>query len=135
MIIWDEQFATGSDALDQQHRVLINNLNLLESMLTETNPTREQGEFLIHLVDFLESYAHTHFSFEEQCMEKYRCPAHARNKQEHEQFLKFLREFKERCRAEGLRVDVLQGLYQRLGSWVEGHILTVDTRLKPCITG
>jgi len=135
MIIWTEQFATGSGALDQQHRVLINNLNLLESMLTETNPSREQGEFLIHLVDFLESYARTHFSFEEQCMEKYRCPAHARNKLEHEQFMEFLREFKERCRAEGLRVDVLQGLYQRLGSWVEEHILKVDTRLKPCIRG
>ena len=104
MIIWNEQFATGSDTLDQQHRLLINNLNLLGSLLTDTNPNREQGEFLIQLVDFLESYAHTHFSFEEQCMEKYRCPAHAKNKQDHEQFLKFLREFKERCRAEGLRL-------------------------------
>ena len=68
-------------------------------------------------------------------MERYRCPAHAQNKQAHEQFMKFLREFKERCRAEGLRLDVLHSLYQRLSSWVEGHILTVDTQLRPCITG
>ena len=133
MVIWTEQFATGSDTLDQQHRMLINNLNLLESLLTDTNPSREQGEFLIHLVDFLESYANTHFEFEEECMERYRCPAHAQNKQAHEQFRKFLREFKERSRAEGLRLDVLNSLYQRLSSWIEGHILSVDTQLRPCI--
>lgn len=133
MVIWTEQFATGSDTLDQQHRLLINNLNLLESLLADTNPSREQGEFLIHLVDFLESYANTHFKFEEECMERYRCPAHAQNKQAHAQFMGFLREFKERCRVQGLRPEVLQSLYQRLSSWVEGHILGVDTRLRPCI--
>ena len=53
MVNWTERFATGSKVIDQQHRMLINNLNHLESMLTDTNPTREEGEFLIHLIDFL----------------------------------------------------------------------------------
>src|SRR5690348_18311506 len=133
MVIWTERFATGSETLDQQHRLLINNLNLLESLLADTNHSREQGEFLIHLVDFLESYAITHFKFEEECMERYRCPVHAQNKQAHAQFMEFLREFKEHCRAQGLRPDVLRSLYQRLSSWVEEHLLGVDTQLRPCI--
>lgn len=133
MVIWTEQFATGSDAIDQQHRTLINNINHLESMLTDTNPTREEGEFLIHLVDFLELYANTHFEFEERCMESYRCPAHAKNKQAHAQFLKFLHQFKERYKAEGLRLDVLRSLHQTLSSWIQEHILHVDTQLRPCI--
>ncbi|MGB7768001.1 MAG: bacteriohemerythrin [Verrucomicrobiia bacterium] len=133
MILWTEQFVTGSSTIDQQHRMLINNINHLESMLTETNPSREECEFLVHLVDFLESYAGTHFQFEEHCMEKHRCPAHAQNKQAHEKFLKFIHQFKERYEREGLRLDVLRSLHQFLSSWIEEHILQVDTQLRPCI--
>jgi len=135
MVSWTEQFATGSSALDQQHRMLITNINHLETMLTGTNPSREEGEFLIHLVDFLESYAETHFKFEEHCMERYRCPAHAENKRAHEQFREFFLRFKERCKTEGLRPDVLRSLHQTLSSWIQEHILRVDTQLKPCIKG
>jgi hemerythrin len=133
MVNWTERFATGSKVIDQQHRMLINNLNHLESMLTGTNPTREEGEFLIHLIDFLESYAITHFEFEEQCMERYRCPAHAQNKQAHQQFLTLISQFKERCNQEGLRPEILRSLHHTLSSWIEDHIPHVDAQLRPCI--
>jgi hemerythrin len=135
MVLWTEQFETGSSLIDQQHRMLINNINHLESMLTDTNPSREEGEFLTHLVDFLESYAGAHFQFEEECMERYRCPAHAKNKQAHEEFLKFIHQFKERSEKEGLRPDVLRSLHRSLSSWIQEHILQVDTQLRPCIKG
>ena len=93
MVPWNEKFSTGSSELDLQHRTLINNINHLEQMLTTTNLTREECEFLIHLVDFLETYADTHFNFEEQCMERYRCPAHQKNKQAHNQFRGFVQHF------------------------------------------
>jgi hemerythrin len=133
MVNWTERFATGSKVIDQQHRMLINNLNHLESMLTGTNPTREEGEFLIHLIDFLESYAITHFEFEEQCMERYRCPAHAQNKQAHQQFLTLISQFKERCNQEGLRPEILRSLHHTLSSWIEDHIPHVDAQLRRCI--
>jgi hemerythrin len=135
MVLWSEQFVIGSHAIDQQHRMLINNTNHLENMLADTNPTREEAEFLLHLVDFLESYAETHFRFEEGCMEQYRCPAHAQNKQAHEEFRKFFQEFKERCRAEGLHTDLLRHLHQELSTWIQAHILAVDAQLKPCLKG
>lgn len=135
MVRWSERFATGSDEIDQQHRTLINNINHLESMLTNTNLSREEFEFLVHLVDFLESYAETHFKFEERCMLNYRCPAHARNKRAHAQFMEFLHQFKERYKQEGLRLEVLRSLHQTLGSWIEEHILQVDTQLRSCIKG
>jgi len=133
MVQWTEQFATGSSRLDEQHRMLINNINHLEAMLASTNPTREEGEFLIHLVNFLEKYAATHFQFEEHCMEKYRCPAHARNKQAHEQFKKFFNEFKAHSQSKGFRPDLLQGLHKKLNLWIQEHILQVDAQLRPCI--
>ncbi len=135
MVIWTEQFASGSDEIDQQHRMLIKNINHLEGMLNGANLTREEGEFLVHLVDFLESYAGTHFRFEEGCMERYRCPAHARNKFAHEQFRGFFEAYKKRFQAEGTRLDLLRQLHQELSSWIQEHLLLVDTQLRPCIKG
>jgi len=135
MVLWNEQFVTGSSKLDLQHRTLINNINHLEEMLTTTNLTREECEFVIHLVDFLENYADTHFNFEEQCMARYRCPAHVKNKQAHEQFRVFFQHFKERYKAEGFRREILLGLHKTLNLWIEEHILQVDTQLRPCIKG
>jgi len=133
MIIWNDQFATGSPDIDQQHRMLIFNINHLGWMLTNTNLSRESCEFLIHLTNFLEAYAQKHFRFEEACMERYRCPVHERNKQAHAQFLALLSHFKTRCRAEGFRPQIIQGLHQALASWIQEHILQVDSHLKPCI--
>jgi len=135
MVEWTEQFATGLDMLDQQHRMLIANINHLETLLTSLNPTREEAEFLVHLVDFLRAYAQSHFRFEEDCMEKYRCPAHAENKLAHEQFLKFFNEFEQRSRGQGFRPDLLRGLHKKLSAWIHDHILRVDTRLRSCIKG
>ena len=133
MVLWNEQFKTGSDTIDQQHRTLINNINHLESLLTDANLTPVQCEFLIGLVDFLELYAKTHFDFEERCMRHYRCPVHEKNKKAHEQFLSFFAEFKQRYKALGLTQDILRSLHQLLSSWIHEHILQVDIHLRQCI--
>ena len=133
MVQWNEQFATGSSQLDQQHLMLINNINHLEGLLTVSNPSRDECEFLLHLVDFLESYANTHFIYEEQCMERYRCPAHKKNQQAHEQFRRYFQDFKERNKVAGFRREIVLELHQAVSRWIEEHILRVDTLLKPCI--
>ncbi len=133
MILWDKQMETGSRTIDEQHRMLINNLNHLECMLNATNPTREECEFLIQLVNFLESYAEKHFRFEEQCTERYRCPMHAKNKDAHGMFLTLFQRFKERCKTEGLRPDMIRALHQTLSLWIQEHIVKIDTQLKPCL--
>ena len=133
MILWNEQFATGSETIDQQHRMLIYNINHLECMLENNNPTAAECEFLIHLISFLETYTVKHFQFEEGCMERFRCPAHAKNKQAHEQFMMFFQRFKERSLAEGFRQDVIRTLHQTISLWIQEHIVKVDTQLKPCL--
>lgn len=133
MIEWNEQFKTGSDTIDQQHQMLIHNINHLECLLTETNPTRETCGFLIDLIDYLESYTERHFRFEEDCMEKHRCPAHAKNKQAHGEFMAFFKLFKEETRHKGFRPDAVRTLHQTISLWIEEHILIVDIQLKPCL--
>ncbi len=133
MIHWSKEFETGSAKLDQQHRALIDNINLLKAQLDHTHPTREELEFAVGLVNYLEMYANIHFDAEEKCMERYRCPAHANNQQEHERFRGFIRDYRKLCQAEGFKVELLKSLHGVIRGWIEEHILKVDTRLRSCI--
>jgi len=133
MMSWTEQFVTGSDKIDQQHRTLINHVNHLEELLTAAKPTREECEIVAQLIDFLENYARVHFEFEEQCMLRYHCPAHEKNKSAHDQFRMFAHEFKTRYQAEGFRREIVLGMQATISRWIQDHILQVDTQLRPSI--
>ena len=135
MVRWTEQYSTGSALLDQQHQILIERINELEAMLLITHPTRADYQAMIEVVDFLEFYASAHFRAEEQCMEAYRCPAHAKNKQAHADFLSFFHEFKVFNRAKGFPREIVEKLHSVTSAWIEGHILQVDTQLRPCMKG
>jgi len=130
MIQWGEAFATGSAALDQQHRILIENINGLEEQLHTTNPTREDLAFVIKLVDYLAFYANAHFQDEEHCMLKSKCPAFAVNQKAHERFREFIREFKRQCDLKGFNVELLRQLHELLEAWVQEHLLKIDTQLR-----
>ena len=133
MIEWSEQFKTGSDAIDQQHQMLIHAINRLEGLLAETNPSVENYDFLIGLVGYLDSYAQSHFRFEEECMERHRCPAHAANREAHKQFVVFVQRLKEETRRKGIRTETLRGVHHTMSRWIEEHILRLDTQLRPCL--
>jgi len=135
MVQWTDKYTTGSDTLDQQHQTLIDNINRLEEMLLISHPSREQFEAMIEVVDFLEFYASAHFKAEEACMEAYRCPAHAQNKQAHADFLKYFNDFKEHNRAKGFPRDIIVQLHDVASRWIHEHILQIDTRLRPCMKG
>jgi len=135
MVRWTEQFTTGSPELDHQHLTLIENINVLEAKLAISHPTRQDFESIISVVDFIELYADAHFKMEERCMEAHRCPAHAKNKQAHADFLKFFHQFKEHNRAKGFSRQIVEQLHAVASKWIEEHILRVDTQLKACVKG
>ena len=133
MLLWTKQFETGSVKLDLQHRLLIDNINLLGEELQNPDPTGEEAQHAARLLEYLEAYANIHFKVEEKCMERYRCPAHAKNQQEHERFREFIRNYKKLCELEGFKVELLKNLHGVIRSWIEEHILKIDTQLRPCI--
>ena len=129
MLMWSDQFATGSPLVDTQHRMLIDKINLLEQMLGGPPPPKAKVD---ELLAFLGSYVVTHFKFEEQCMERARCPAHEKNKQAHAAFLGVFGKFKERYLAEGPKPELLKSLQVAASDWIKSHVLTVDIQLKAC---
>ena len=133
MLQWNEKFETGHSLIDTQHKMLITYINRLEGVARNTNPNREEAEFILQLIGFMETYIDVHFKQEEACMESYRCPAHQENKAAHRDFLIFFRQFKLRYEAEGFRTDVLKELHETCSTWIQSHIMQIDVRLKPCI--
>jgi hemerythrin len=133
MLLWDEKFATGSPVIDEQHRQLIRHLNQFEGLLVQTNPTGRDIAFIIQFLAFLEDYVDSHFSYEEKCMESYRCPAHQKNQQAHQNFKQLFQRLKANTQKEGFRLEMLFELNQTINVWIQDHILRVDTQLKPCL--
>lgn len=129
MLVWSDQFATGNALVDTQHRMLIEKINLLEKLLAGPPPSKGTCD---ELLNFLGSYVGTHFKYEESCMERFRCPAHEKNKQAHAAFLGVFGKFKERYNAEGPKPELLKSLQSAASDWIKNHILTVDIQLKAC---
>lgn len=132
MLQWSEQFATGSALVDTQHRMLIEKINYLEQLLQGPPPAKAACD---ELLKFLASYVVTHFQFEEQCMERAKCPAHQQNKQAHAAFLSTFAKFKERYDKEGPKPELLRTLQTSAADWIKNHILSVDIKLKACVKG
>ena len=134
MLRWKEQFETGHTVVDAQHRMLVTYLNRLERMSQNTNPSPEEVVLFFRFTDFLEGYVITHFKEEEECMHRFRCPAHQQNQAAHGKFLKFFRDFNRRLELEGYRPEIIKELFDACAAWIQEHILRVDTQLKPCRT-
>jgi hemerythrin-like metal-binding protein len=128
MLTWSEEFATGSAVIDLQHKTLIERINEIERLLDGPPPAKAACE---DLLKFLRAYAGSHFTYEEQCMEKARCPAHVKNKQAHAAFLGIFSEFEEMCQTEGPKAELLRGLHTTASDWIKNHILSIDVRMRP----
>ena len=130
MLKWEERFATGSAVLDTQHRMLFDKINQIEELLNGPPPSSEACE---ELLDFLGTYADTHFKYEEQCMERARCPVHAQNQQAHAAFRAMFAKFMERYLKEGPRPELLRSVQSAASDWLTNPIVSVDVHLKSCL--
>ncbi len=134
MLDWNEQFETGHPLIDTQHRMLISYINRLEEMAGNPSPNQEEIELVLRFMEFLENYIMTHFREEEDCMFRFRCPAHQQNQMAHREFLGFFTGTKLRFEVEGYSVEAAQELFEACVAWIQRHILKIDVQMRPCQT-
>lgn len=127
---WDESMSTGVPRLDKQHQMLIQKFNEFTEILDNATASREAAE---DALDFLQFYASWHFKHEEDCMEQYHCPVAAANKQAHIEFLKQFGALYERWQNNTMDAATARETHTHLADWILKHILSIDTRLKPCV--
>jgi len=127
---WDESMSTGVLRLDSQHKMLIERFNKFTDIVESHGDIRNAAE---EALDFLQFYATWHFKHEEECMEKYNCPAAAENAKAHKEFLTQFGDLYEHWQNGTMDKETARETHAKLAAWIVDHILRVDTRLKPCV--
>lgn len=128
--VWNEaSMGSGDATIDKHHQDLIDLINRLITAMS-----KGQGyEYIEEILDNLNHYISMHFSYEETCMEKYRCPIANLNKNAHETFVHRFSELSEEFYQNGPSTELLFNLKKDLGDWFINHISRTDTQLRPCV--
>ncbi len=129
MITWDDSMSTGVQIIDAQHKMLFQKFNEFSEAISGITSREAAGE----LLDFLQFYATWHFGQEENCMNKYKCPAAAENKKAHAEFVRTFGQFYTQWQTNIMTPELVHSAYLTLEKWLIQHVAQVDTRLRPCV--
>ena len=130
MVEWKDEYSTGVEEIDRQHRDLFDMVNKLEGMIENKV---EFGPEVDMLMGFLKAYTQSHFMYEEMCMRTRMCPTKEKNEKAHKHFLEFFGEFMTEYQFQGSNLDMLVRLHKVLTEWLINHIMRIDIHLKDCI--
>jgi len=119
-INWTEEFATGIESIDEQHRHLVDLVNKFEEASRRGKGSRVMSEILKDLV----GYTQEHFAHEEKIMEKCDFPGLKKHMARHRQLLQKVERYQFEFETEGHRVT--SAVRHLLRYWVRSHILHED---------
>ena len=120
---WKSDYALGIEAVDFEHREMIDLINALHAELN-------QAESKVTVPDFLgEIYAKiaAHFALEEREMRARSYDEYAEHKADHERLLDEIREIMDDYELRGVLEE--ETLALRLSEWFGAHFRTKDARL------
>lgn len=129
LVIWNNSLSVGIPEIDQQHKQLIEQLNLLVDAM-HANSGKEEIQRIVH---FLDIYVAQHFSYEEGCMHRYKCPVASTNTAAHSQFINTLKRIKTQLNQKGPSLLLAIEVNEQLLDWFVNHIKKIDRELKPCM--
>jgi hemerythrin len=89
---------------------------------------------LLKMLAFLGDYVKTHFREEEALMREHQCPASAKNKIAHAQFMRDFVQLVQTVTREGATTNAVVRLRQLLGDWLREHICTIDQEMRQCVS-
>lgn len=123
---WNDNFETGISPIDEQHKRLVNLLNLLANHLAF------QADMMVldNIFNELAEYAIYHFKCEEEIWESFFQDDEWRQKhhKEHEIFIKEVLKLKEAGKNKAFN-DVISDLLSFLTHWLAFHIVDSDRRM------
>jgi len=80
---WKDEYSVGIESIDQQHKKLINLINMLQTTVDYSTGEEFERECLAAVVD----YTKTHFVYEEGLMSKYGYPDFEAHKAQHQKMI------------------------------------------------
>lgn len=117
-IVWLDNYNTGIDEIDIQHRQIVGYLN----QLFEAKKARN-AQLINEVIDGMIDYTMSHFTFEEVLMEQAEYPFARAHKSVHDTFVKRVERFRERFLA---GEDISEEFFSVLKRWLVNHIQRDD---------
>jgi hemerythrin len=124
-IEWTDELATGSGAIDDQHKELFRRINALVDACQKSQGKQQIADVL----KFLEVYVLQHFLTEEGYMARYGYPRAAEHKHEHGVFVEKFTGLKNLLASEGPTLVVVTQTTHLLIDWLRNHIMKTDREL------
>lgn len=115
---WKNEFSVGIHEIDEQHKVLVDCISLIEAAVTQQQRWSAVHSALGRLVDF----ARIHFAVEESLMRIHDYPGLEKHIEEHRQFSSGLKALQEKS----LKADVSQEMAAFIQKELYEHIMTSD---------
>lgn len=117
-MLWSATLETGIDAIDDQHRELFKQIDIL---LDVGNKDRIRQTF-----EFLDKYIVKHFSDEQKMHQSSKYPKAATHKVYHDNYIRTFRQLKEKYTKEGPTPSNNQEVNKVIVGWLREHILVHD---------
>lgn len=119
-INWSEEFITGIESIDDQHRHLVDLANKFEEASRRGKGSRVMSDILNDLA----GYTQEHFAHEEKIMEESGFPGLAQHMARHRRLLQKVERFQFEFGTQGKRVTT--EVREFLQYWIQSHILQED---------
>jgi len=127
LLRWKDEYSVGIEAVDHEHRELIDLINVLHERLYAADAKVTVPDFFGDLLKGISA----HFALEESFMREQGYPRLVPHKDDHERLLDELREIMDAFE-QSEEIDVLE-LSRRLESWFSLHFRTHDAELHRAI--
>jgi hemerythrin len=125
LIEWNDDLMTGNGAIDDQHKELFRRFN---NLLTACNQGKGRDE-VNSMLRFLGEYVRSHFAMEEQLQLRHAYPEYAAHKEEHEGFIRDLKQLESQFSEEGATLTLVIQTNQTMVGWLMRHINGTDRKL------
>jgi hemerythrin-like metal-binding protein len=125
IVQWDESLSVNNPVLDEQHRQFIKLINDLDELTSGRGNLTKQ---VVDAVDFLESYAKTHFAYEESYFIEHDFPEARLHQEEHNVFIQTIMHMRRELDMEGATARLANDISRFVGDWLIMHVRGVDHR-------
>ena len=116
----------GVDQIDNEHRRLFELVNEVANLLIKNDINRSDVNAVLMELD---EYAVLHFKHEEEYMEEINDPELPKQKEEHQEFVKNVREIIKRDTESNDDKETLTNVVDYVARWLFSHILSSDTMI------
>ena len=127
-IDWTDEFQTGIQSVDDQHRGLVDIVNKFDEGARKGKGSRIMNDILSELIN----YTHEHFTHEESLLEEAGYAKLKQHKSQHRQLIQRVEKLQYDFNSKGLRIT--KDVREFLKYWLVSHILKEDKAYVPSLT-